>query len=153
MSDFYAVLGVTKAASGDAVKESYRKLALRYHPDRNRSPEAEERFKEVSEAHAVLSDDEKRALYDALGPKRYNDPREVYRYHLEREATMREMRSDYEAYKSARRDDIAKTTGTLLFFLFLLNLVPSWVLGPWYFIFNGFLLLSLGISVYEWFEV
>lgn len=69
MSDrgFYEVLGVQKGASKGQVKEAYRKLALEFHPDRNKSPEAEARFKEVSEAYAVLSDDEKRKQYDSYG--------------------------------------------------------------------------------------
>jgi molecular chaperone DnaJ len=65
--DYYEVLGVPKTASKDAIKDAYRKLALQYHPDRNKSPDAEEKFKEISEAYAVLSDDEKRAQYDQLG--------------------------------------------------------------------------------------
>lgn len=65
--DYYEVLGVAKTASKEEIKDTYRKLALQYHPDRNKSPEAEERFKEISEAYAVLSDDEKRRQYDMLG--------------------------------------------------------------------------------------
>ena len=65
--DYYDILGLSKSASGDDVKTAYRKLALEYHPDRNKSPDAEERFKEVSEAYAVLSDAEKRKEYDAYG--------------------------------------------------------------------------------------
>ncbi len=65
--DYYDVLGVPKGASKDDIKSAYRKLALQYHPDRNKAPGAEERFKEISEAYAVLSDDEKRAQYDQFG--------------------------------------------------------------------------------------
>ena len=65
--DYYEVLGVSKTASKDEIKDAYRKLALQYHPDRNKAPEAEEKFKEISEAYAVLSDDEKRSQYDMLG--------------------------------------------------------------------------------------
>ena len=65
--DYYEVLGVQKSASKDEIKDAYRKLALQYHPDRNKAPEAEEKFKEISEAYAVLSDDEKRQQYDMLG--------------------------------------------------------------------------------------
>ena len=57
--DFYDVLGVPRSASKDEIKAAYRKMALQYHPDRNKSPEAEETFKQVSEAYAVLSDDDK----------------------------------------------------------------------------------------------
>ena len=65
--DYYEVLGVSKNAPKDEIKNTYRKLALQYHPDRNKSPEAEEKFKEISEAYAVLSDDEKRKQYDTYG--------------------------------------------------------------------------------------
>src|SRR5512136_611448 len=65
--DYYEVLGVQKNASKDEIKDTYRKLAMQYHPDRNKAPEAEEKFKEISEAYAVLSDDEKRQQYDTLG--------------------------------------------------------------------------------------
>jgi molecular chaperone DnaJ len=65
--DYYEVLGVSKDATLDQIKAAYRKLALQYHPDRNKSPEAEEKFKQISEAYAVLSDETKRAQYDQFG--------------------------------------------------------------------------------------
>lgn len=65
--DYYEILGVPRNATKEEIKRAYRKLALQYHPDRNKSPEAEEKFKEISEAYAVLSDDQKRAEYDAYG--------------------------------------------------------------------------------------
>ena len=65
--DYYEVLGVQKNAGKDDIKNAYRKLALQYHPDRNKEPGAEEKFKTISEAYAVLSDDEKRKRYDTYG--------------------------------------------------------------------------------------
>ena len=65
--DYYEVLGVTREADQKAIKEAFRQLALRYHPDRNKEPGAEERFKEIAEAYAILSDPKKRAEYDARG--------------------------------------------------------------------------------------
>jgi molecular chaperone DnaJ len=65
--DYYDVLGIPKNSSKGDIKNAYRKLALQYHPDRNKASGAEERFKEISEAYAVLSDDEKRARYDKYG--------------------------------------------------------------------------------------
>lgn len=65
--DYYEVLGVSKTDSADAIKSQYRKLALKFHPDRNKSPEAAEHFKEISEAYAVLADSEKRKVYDQYG--------------------------------------------------------------------------------------
>ncbi|MEM2921569.1 MAG: DnaJ domain-containing protein, partial [Candidatus Bathyarchaeia archaeon] len=65
--DYYEILGVPRNASKEEIKRAYRELALKYHPDRNKSPEAEEKFKEISEAYAVLSDDEKRKQYDEMG--------------------------------------------------------------------------------------
>ena len=65
--DYYEVLGVSKSSSPDEIKRQYRKLALKFHPDRNNSTEAAEHFKEISEAYAVLSDNEKRQIYDQHG--------------------------------------------------------------------------------------
>ena len=65
--DYYEVLGIPRAADAKAIKDAFRKLALQYHPDRNREPRAEERFKEIAQAYAVLSDPKKRAEYDARG--------------------------------------------------------------------------------------
>lgn len=65
--DYYEILNASREATKDEIRNAYRKLALKYHPDRNKSPEAEERFKEISEAYAVLSDDEKRRQYDQFG--------------------------------------------------------------------------------------
>ena len=65
--DYYEVLGVARDADADAIKKAYRKLAIQLHPDRNKAPDAEERFKELSEAYAVLSDGEKKQRYDQFG--------------------------------------------------------------------------------------
>lgn len=65
--DFYEVLGVPKSASLDEIKKAYRKLALQYHPDRNKTKEGEIKFKEVNKAYEVLSDSQKRQTYDQFG--------------------------------------------------------------------------------------
>jgi len=65
--DYYKVLSVSKEASQDEIKRAYRKLAAQYHPDRNKDPQAEEKFKEVGEAYEVLSNPEKRKMYDTYG--------------------------------------------------------------------------------------
>lgn len=65
--DYYQVLGVAKTASSDEIKRAYRKLALQYHPDRNKSKEAEAKFKEITKAYEVLSDQQKRQTYDQFG--------------------------------------------------------------------------------------
>lgn len=66
-SDFYSILGVSKSASKAEIKSAYRKLARSYHPDVNKDAGAEDKFKEISNAYEVLSDDEKRSLYDKYG--------------------------------------------------------------------------------------
>jgi molecular chaperone DnaJ len=65
--DYYEVLGVERDADEESIKNAFRKLALKYHPDKNKSPDAEERFKEIAEAYAILSDPKKRERYDAGG--------------------------------------------------------------------------------------
>jgi molecular chaperone DnaJ len=65
--DYYEVLGVARDSSPADIKKAYRKLALTFHPDRNKDPDAEQKFKEVSEAYGVLSDEQKRAQYDRFG--------------------------------------------------------------------------------------
>jgi len=68
MKDYYQILGVPRNASQEEIKKAFRRLALKYHPDRNQgNKEAEEKFKEINEAYAVLGDPEKRAQYDRYG--------------------------------------------------------------------------------------
>ncbi len=65
--DYYETLNVSKNATADEIKKAYRKLALQYHPDRNKTKEAEEKFKEVTRAYEVLSDQQKKQVYDQFG--------------------------------------------------------------------------------------
>jgi curved DNA-binding protein len=72
--DYYKILGVSKSASADELKKAYRKLAMKYHPDRNKDDKnAEARFKDISEAYAVLSDKEKRKQYDMFGSEGFQN--------------------------------------------------------------------------------
>lgn len=65
--DYYKTLGIQKGASDEDIKKAYRKLALKYHPDKNKAAGAEEKFKEIAEAYEVLSDKKKRDVYDRYG--------------------------------------------------------------------------------------
>jgi len=73
MGDYYDILGVSKTASTKEIKKAYRKLAMKYHPDKNQGKkEAEDKFKQIAEAYEVLSDDEKRKKYDSFGKEGLN---------------------------------------------------------------------------------
>ena len=65
--DYYETLGISRGASEDEIKKAYRKMALKYHPDKNKSPGAEAKFKEIAEAYEVLSDPKKKSTYDQFG--------------------------------------------------------------------------------------
>ena len=77
--DYYSILGLSKNASVEDIKKAYRKKALEFHPDKNREANAEERFKEIGEAYEILSDSDKRPMYD-----RQKNPLQVS-LHLPRE--------------------------------------------------------------------
>lgn len=65
--DFYKILGITPESNEDEIKKAYRKLALKFHPDKNSDADAEDRFKEIAEAYEVLNDPQKRSVYDQFG--------------------------------------------------------------------------------------
>ena len=65
--DYYRTLGIAKTATEEEIKKAYKKMALRYHPDKNKAAGAEEKFKEIAEAYEVLSDKSKREIYDKYG--------------------------------------------------------------------------------------
>jgi DnaJ-class molecular chaperone len=65
--DYYEILGLTKSAGEDEIKKAYRKLALKFHPDKNKAPQADEAFKKISAAFACLSNPDKRRIYDEHG--------------------------------------------------------------------------------------
>lgn len=98
----------------------------------------------------MLSDYGKRRLYDVLGQDKYDDPREVLFFRLNQEAANREEEREWEAKKSAIDDSTVGSVAFIAFFLLVLDFaIPSWVLGPWFYIINGFLILGVVIGVYD----
>lgn len=71
--DYYKILGVSKTANEKQIKKAFRKLAIQFHPDKNKDPDAEEKFREIAEAHDVLSDTTKRQKYDRFGADGLHD--------------------------------------------------------------------------------
>ena len=150
MTNFYEVLGVPRTAEREQINDAFRKIAVQYHPDRNKDEEAGRKFAEASEAYAVLSDPTKRRLYDVLGPDKYDDPREVLFFRLNQEAARREDEREWEAKKSAMDNSTTGSVAFIVFFLLILDFViPSWVLGPWFYVINVFLILGVAIGVHD----
>lgn len=73
--DYYSILGITKSATATEIKSSYKKLAKKYHPDVNKEPDAQEKFKEISRAYQILSDPEKKKAYDQMGHSNFEQAR------------------------------------------------------------------------------
>lgn len=80
IKDFYEILGVAKTANEDELKKAYRKLALKFHPDKNHAPGADEVFKKVSQSYDCLTNAEKRKVYDQYGNE---DPEQHYRHYTQ----------------------------------------------------------------------
>jgi len=105
---YYQILEVDKRASQEEIKSAYRRLAMLYHPDKNKLPEAEEMFKKIAEAYAVLSDPSKRKQYDMD-----NEPRTVLRrkkqeqmWQIIREQTQREARTNQMLWEFQEQERI-----------------------------------------------
>lgn len=151
--DFYEVLGVPRMASNAQIRSAFKQIAVQCHPDRNKDEEAHRRLAEASEAYAVLSDNEKRHLYDTLGPDKYDDPREVLFYRLNNEAANREMEKEYQTQRLTRQYSDAGSLAFMIFILLIIDFViPPWVLGPWFYVINVFVILGVVIGVYDQFK-
>lgn len=106
--DYYQILEISNNATDEDIKKAYRKLALKYHPDKNKSPGAEERFKEIAEAYEVLSDKKKRDIYDAYGedglkggiPSGNNQQGFTYTFHGDPRATFAQFFGSANPFQS-----------------------------------------------------
>lgn len=106
--DYYKILEISRDAKDDDIKKAYRKLALKYHPDKNKSPQAEEKFKEVAEAYEVLSDKKKREIYDQYGeeglkggiPSSNDGPQFAYTFHGDPRATFAQFFGNTNPFQS-----------------------------------------------------
>lgn len=110
-NDYYSILGVPKDASADQIKKAYRELAMKYHPDRNKDKNAEEKFKEINEAYAVLSNDQKREQYNAYGPEEFNqkyNEQEIFR-NFDFKDIFKSMGFDFNISENEQPDDIFDT--------------------------------------------
>ncbi|MEE9258466.1 MAG: DnaJ C-terminal domain-containing protein [Nitrospinaceae bacterium] len=104
MKDYYNTLGIQRGASADEIKKAYRKLAMQYHPDRNKNnPKAEEKFKVISEAYAVLGEEKKRKQYDTFGA-------EGFRQRFSREDIFRDfdINEIFKGFGSGRGDPFGR---------------------------------------------
>ena len=143
-----------RAATKEEIKDAFKKLASQYHPDRNKDEDAAQNFKEVSEAYFVLSDPVQRHLYDVLGPDKYDDPREVMFYRLNQEAANREWEREYEKEKSAQQYKDVEGLGFIIFILIIVDFfIPTWVLGPWFYVLNAFAILAIVVGIYNSFKL
>lgn len=105
--DYYKVLGLSRNANDDEIKKAYRKLALKYHPDKNKGTDAEGKFKEVAEAYEVLSDKKKRQIYDSYGEEGLkggipsdSGTRFSYEYHGDPRATFAQFFGDSSPFQA-----------------------------------------------------
>jgi len=101
--DYYEILGVSRSATQEEIKKAYRRLARQYHPDVNKSPEAEARFKEINEAYEVLSDPQKRAMYDRFGHAGVGADFTDFRDFGGLESIFEEFFGDFGFWRSSRR--------------------------------------------------
>lgn len=119
--DYYKTLGISKGSNEEEIKKAYRRMALRFHPDKNKDANAEEKFKEIAEAYEVLSDPKKRAVYDQLGEE--GELRGLARVTRVRRflCCMKVMKKIISADGGGNSIRAAGGTLFFLFFLFLIN--------------------------------
>ncbi|KAF8782719.1 DnaJ subfamily B member 9 like protein [Argiope bruennichi] len=104
--NYYEILGVDKKASNKEIKKAFRKLAMEYHPDKNKDPDAEEKFRKIAEAYEVLSDENKRQEYDQLGSSPFHSGGGHHGFHFD----MNEFFSKFDAFASRSHGSRRKTS-------------------------------------------